>query len=356
MLRHLHRLWGFDVHRESLQGEQRVAVHHMPPQARTRERRPPRPDRPPGLRARNPSARDSAAARYPLRDPPIARRTSHADLQGGRRGARPPARPPGHGYRLGGGRRQRRSTCIAQGFRPVGADFPVFLHPRAARSTPWRAPSARAGAGYGGFTFYASPEVTLEEDLIRRDLTINAMAEDATAGSSTPTAASTISRAPAAPRLAGLRRGPAARAARRPFRRALRAAGLSRRRGNPGADGQIAASGELADLTAERVWKEIERALMEPRPEVFIQVLRDCGALEQLLPELQALFGVPQPAQHHPEIDSGEHVLMVLRQCAEHDQPLPVRWACLLHDLGKGRAPTRPNGRATSPTRAAACA
>jgi tRNA nucleotidyltransferase (CCA-adding enzyme) len=102
---------------------------------------------------------------------------------------------------------------------------------------------------------------------------------------------------------------------------------------------QLAESGELAHLTAERSWKEISRALMEPRPDVFVQVLRDCGALAALLPEVDALFGVPQPQAHHPEIDTGVHVLSVLRQCAEHDQPLSVRWACLLHDVGKGLTP-----------------
>src|SRR5690606_22578855 len=102
---------------------------------------------------------------------------------------------------------------------------------------------------------------------------------------------------------------------------------------------QLAESGELASLTAERSWKEISRALMEPRPDVFIQVLRDCGALAALLPEVDALFGVPQTVSHHPEVDTGMHLQMVLRQCAEHAQPLSVRWACLLHDLGKGTTP-----------------
>jgi tRNA nucleotidyltransferase (CCA-adding enzyme) len=102
---------------------------------------------------------------------------------------------------------------------------------------------------------------------------------------------------------------------------------------------ELSESGELSALTPERSWKEISRALMEPRPDVFIQVLRDCGALRELLPEVDTLFGVPQPAAHHPEIDTGVHVLSVLRQCAEHQQPLTVRWACLLHDVGKGLTP-----------------
>jgi tRNA nucleotidyltransferase (CCA-adding enzyme) len=102
---------------------------------------------------------------------------------------------------------------------------------------------------------------------------------------------------------------------------------------------QLSESGELTALTPERSWKEISRALLEPRPDIFIRVLRDCGALKALLPEVDALFGVPQPPAHHPEIDTGAHVLSVLRQCAEHQQPLSVRWACLLHDVGKGLTP-----------------
>jgi tRNA nucleotidyltransferase (CCA-adding enzyme) len=102
---------------------------------------------------------------------------------------------------------------------------------------------------------------------------------------------------------------------------------------------QLSESGELQALTAERSWKEISRALMENQPQVFIRVLRECGALRVLFPEVDALFGVPQPAAHHPEIDTGEHVLSVLQQAALHQQPLSVRWACLLHDLGKGLTP-----------------
>ncbi|RBH48112.1 multifunctional CCA tRNA nucleotidyl transferase/2'3'-cyclic phosphodiesterase/2'nucleotidase/phosphatase, partial [Pseudomonas sp. MWU13-2860] len=102
---------------------------------------------------------------------------------------------------------------------------------------------------------------------------------------------------------------------------------------------QLSESGELQALTAERSWKEISRALMEDQPQVFIQVLRDCGALKVLMPEFDALFGVPQPEAHHPEIDTGLHTLSVLEQSALHEQPLTVRWACLLHDLGKGLTP-----------------
>lgn len=228
----------------------------------------------------------------------------------------------------------------AQGFRPVGADFPVFLHPRTGEEYALARTERKSGRGYGGFTFYASPDVTLEEDLIRRDLTINAMAEDEQGRLIDPYHGQRdleqkwlrhVSPAFAEDPLRVLRVARfAARYAPLGFRIAPETQALMR---------ALSESGELQALTPERSWKEISRALMEPRPDVFVRVLRDCGALRELLPEVDALFGVPQPAAHHPEIDTGEHVLAVLRQCAGHDQPLSVRWACLLHDLGKGTTP-----------------
>ncbi|MBA4245286.1 MAG: multifunctional CCA addition/repair protein [Pseudomonas sp.] len=229
---------------------------------------------------------------------------------------------------------------LALGYRPVGADFPVFLHPQTGEEYALARTERKSGRGYGGFTFHASPEVTLEEDLIRRDLSVNAMAEDEQGtlidpyGGQQDLAARIlrhVSPAFAEDPLRVLRVARfAARYAPLGFHVADETLGLMR---------QLAESGELAHLTAERSWKEISRALMEPRPDVFIQVLRDCGALAVLLPEVDDLFGVPQPEAHHPEIDTGVHVLSVLRQCAEHDQPLSVRWACLLHDVGKGLTP-----------------
>jgi tRNA nucleotidyltransferase (CCA-adding enzyme) len=226
------------------------------------------------------------------------------------------------------------------GYRPVGADFPVFLHPKTGEEYALARTERKSGRGYGGFTFFASPDVTLEEDLIRRDLTVNAMAEDDHGTLIDPYGGQRdlearvlrhVSPAFAEDPLRVLRVARfAARYAPLGFSVAPETLALMR---------QLSESGELSALTPERSWKEISRALMEPRPDVFIQVLRECGALHVLLPDVDALFGIPQPPAHHPEIDTGVHVLSVLRQCAEHQQPLTVRWACLLHDVGKGLTP-----------------
>lgn len=229
---------------------------------------------------------------------------------------------------------------LARGYRPVGADFPVFLHPKTGEEYALARTERKSGRGYGGFTFYASPEVTLEEDLIRRDLTINAMAEDDQLNLTDPYHGQRdlearilrhVSPAFAEDPLRVLRVA----------RFAARYAGLGFTVADETMDlmRQLSESGELQALTAERSWKEISRALMEDHPQVFIQVLRDCGALKELMPEVEALFGVPQPETHHPEIDTGLHTLSVLEQSAQHKQPLTVRWACLLHDLGKGLTP-----------------
>ncbi|TDK57015.1 multifunctional CCA addition/repair protein [Pseudomonas moraviensis] len=229
---------------------------------------------------------------------------------------------------------------LAKGFRPVGADFPVFLHPKTGEEYALARTERKSGRGYGGFTFYASPEVTLEEDLIRRDLTINAMAEDDQLNLTDPYHGQRdlearilrhVSPAFAEDPLRVLRVA----------RFAARYAGLGFTVADETMDlmRQLSESGELQALTAERSWKEISRALLEDHPQVFIQILRDCGALKELMPEVDALFGVPQPETHHPEIDTGLHTLSVLEQSALHKQPLTVRWACLLHDLGKGLTP-----------------
>ncbi|QXI48254.1 multifunctional CCA addition/repair protein [Pseudomonas anuradhapurensis] len=206
----------------------------------------------------------------------------------------------------------------AKGFRPVGADFPVFLHPTTGEEYALARTERKSGRGYGGFTFHASPEVTLEEDLIRRDLTINAMAEDEAGVLYDPYHGKNdldqrllrhVSPAFAEDPLRVLRVARfAARYAPLGFRVAEETLELMR---------QISASGELQALTAERSWKEIELALMEAQPQVFFQVLQACGALAELLPEL------------------GEHTqaMLALEQAALHEQALHVRWACLLHGL-----------------------
>lgn len=226
---------------------------------------------------------------------------------------------------------------LAQGFRPVGDDFPVFLHPVSGEEYALARTERKSGHGYGGFTFHTSPKVTLEEDLLRRDLTVNAMAlaADGTLydpyGGQADLAARVLRHVSPAFVEDPLR---VLRVARFAARYAY--LGFSIHPDTLALMATLADSGELQHLTAERIWQEFARALMEDNPEVFIQVLHDCKALKALLPEVDALFGVPQPAEHHPEIDTGVHILQVLQQCARFQQPLNVRWACLLHDLGKG--------------------
>lgn len=209
---------------------------------------------------------------------------------------------------------------LAKGFRPVGADFPVFLHPKTGEEYALARTERKSGRGYGGFTFHASPDVTLEEDLIRRDLTINAMAEDEAGTLHDPYHGKVdldrrllrhVSPAFAEDPLRVLRVARfAARYAPLGFQVADDTLGLMR---------QISASGELLALTAERSWKEIERALMEAHPQVFFEVLQACDALQVLLPELE-----PNPC-----------TLASLQQAAQQQLALPVRWACLLHPLSQ---------------------
>lgn len=228
----------------------------------------------------------------------------------------------------------------ALGYRPVGDGFPVFLHPATGEEYALARTERKSGHGYGGFTFYAEPSVTLEQDLLRRDLTINAMAMDSENLLIDPYDG-------AADLEAGILRHVSPAFAEDPLR-VLRVARFAARFADRGfviADEtlalmhQLAKSGELAHLAAERVWQECARALMEPAPDVFIRVLHETGALQALLPEVDALFGVPQRAEFHPEIDTGVHILMTLQQCARFGQNLNVRWACLMHDLGKGTTP-----------------
>jgi len=229
---------------------------------------------------------------------------------------------------------------VTQGFKPVGADFPVFLHPQTKAEYALARTERKSGRGYKGFTVYAAPDVTLEEDLQRRDLTINAMAEDEAGNLIDPFHGADDLRA-------GKLRHVSAAFGEDPVRvlRVARFAARFKNRGFHVAEEtyalmrQMVASGEVDHLVAERVWAEFERALGEATPSTFIEVLRACGALARLFPEIDALFGVPQPPEHHPEIDTGVHTLLVL-EAAAHLSPDPcVRFAALTHDLGKGTTP-----------------
>ncbi len=221
------------------------------------------------------------------------------------------------------------------GFLPVGKDFPVFLHPRTHEEYALARTERKTAPGYRGFSFHAAPEVTLEEDLVRRDLTINAIAQDADGtlidphGGQRDLAARVLRHVSAAFAEDPVRILRLARfAARWPdFTVAPETAGLMR---------SMVAAGEVDALVAERVWQELARGLMERAPARMVEVLREVGALARLIPEVACLFGVPQPPAHHPEIDTGVHTLMVLGRCAATAQPLAVRYACLVHDLGKG--------------------
>ena len=224
------------------------------------------------------------------------------------------------------------------GYLPVGKDFPVFLHPRTKEEYALARTERKTGPGYKGFAFRAAPDVTLEQDLVRRDLTINAMAqaEDGTLvdphGGRRDLEARVLRHVSEAFAEDPVRILRLARfAARWPdFSVAPETMALMR--------GMVAA-GEVDALVAERVWQEVSRGLMERAPARMFEVLREAGALARLMPEVDALFGVPQPPVHHPEVDTGVHVMMVLGRCAATAQPLPVRWACLVHDLGKARTP-----------------
>ena len=229
---------------------------------------------------------------------------------------------------------------LARGFRPVGKDFPVFLHPHTHEEYALARTERKTAPGYHGFSFHTAPDVTLENDLLRRDLTINAMARDAQGRLIDPHHGSRDLEArwlrhvsPAfaedpvrIPRLARF----SARYAPLGFRVAPETLDLMR---------AMVASGEVDHLVPERVWAETVRALGEPCPGQFVETLRDCGALARIFPELDRLFGVPQPPAHHPEIDTGVHTLMALEQAVRLEADAVTRFAVLVHDLGKGTTP-----------------
>jgi tRNA nucleotidyltransferase (CCA-adding enzyme) len=233
---------------------------------------------------------------------------------------------------------------VAQGYRPVGKDFPVFLHPQTHEEYALARTERKTAAGYHGFQFFYAPDVTLEEDLARRDLTINAMAREV--------------------RPDGTLTGPVvdpfngrADLEARVFRhvsdafledpvRILRVARFAARFVNFTVAPEtlelmrkMVAAGEVDALVPERVWQEVSRGLMETRPSRMFAVLRECGALARVLPEIDGLFGVPQRADYHPEVDTGVHVMMVVDHAAAQGYALTVRFAALTHDLGKATTP-----------------
>ena len=240
-------------------------------------------------------------------------------------------------------------AMLDAGYKPVGRDFPVFLHPHTREEYALARTERKTGPGYRGFVVQADASVTLEQDLGRRDLTINAMAVAASdlRANGGFGAAHVVDPFGG---IADLREG-TLRHCTDAFRedpvRILRLARFAARF----ADFHIApatamlmremvSAGEAAALVPERVWTEISTGLIEAHPARMLEVLRDCGALRVLLPEVDALWGVPQSAEHHPEIDTGVHLMMVLQQAALAAAPLEVRWACLMHDLGKATTPT----------------
>lgn len=227
------------------------------------------------------------------------------------------------------------------GYQQVGKDFPVFLHPETRDEYALARTERKQGHGYTGFAVHCDPGVTLEEDLLRRDLTINAMAQADDGTLIDPYGGQRDLEARILRHVSGA-------FVEDPLR-VLRTARFAARYAHLGftvADetialmAEIVRQDELAHLPAERIWIELDRALGERNPEVFVELLRECGALAELLPELDALFGIPQPEQHHPEIDSGLHTLMVLQQAVKLSEARDVRFAALLHDLGKGITPT----------------
>jgi tRNA nucleotidyltransferase (CCA-adding enzyme) len=226
---------------------------------------------------------------------------------------------------------------VRQGYQPVGKDFPVFLHPKTHDEYALARTERNTARGYRGFQVYASPEVTLEQDLARRDLTINAIAKDSHGQLTDPYGGM-------ADLQAGILRHVSPAFVEDPVR-ILRVARFAARFGFRIADETrvlmraMVDSGEIDALVPERAWQELARGLMTQSPSRMLLALRECGALARILPEVEQLFGVPQPERWHPEVDCGVHVLLGLDYAAAHDYALPVRFSVLVHDLGKGTTP-----------------
>ena len=229
-------------------------------------------------------------------------------------------------------------AMIAAGYLPVGKDFPVFLHPQTREEYALARTERKTGRGYHGFAFHAAPDVTLEQDLARRDLTINAIAQAEDGSLIDPfDGQQDLRRRVLRHVTEAFREDPVrilrvARFAARFHDFALAPETMELMRA-------MVADGEADHLVPERVWQELARGLMEDHPSRMFEVLRECGALARILPEVDRLWGVPQRADHHPEVDTGVHNMMVLDMSARLAAPLPVRFACLTHDLGKGTTP-----------------
>ena len=236
-------------------------------------------------------------------------------------------------------------AMVAQGFLPVGRDFPVFLHPRSQEEYALARTERKTAPGYHGFAFHAEPGVTLEDDLARRDLTINAMAVAAREADDPANAQVIDPHGGLRDLKARVLRHVTGAFGEDPVR-ILRLARFAARFPDFSVAPEtmalmqaMVAHGEVDHLVPERVWQELSRGLMEQRPSRMLEVLRECGALVRILPEVDRLWGVPQRAEYHPEIDTGVHLLMVLDMSARLAASLSVRFACLCHDLGKGTTP-----------------
>jgi tRNA nucleotidyltransferase (CCA-adding enzyme) len=233
-------------------------------------------------------------------------------------------------------------ALMREGYLPVGKDFPVFLHPDTREEYALARTERKTAPGYHGFSFHADPGVTLAQDLARRDLTINAMAQrpDATGADGLvdpfhgqqDLQAKVLRHVTDAFREDPVRILRVARFAARFDDFSIAPETMALMQG-------MVAAGEVDALVPERVWQELARGLMERTPSRMFAVLRDCGALKVLLPEVDRLWGVPQRAEYHPEVDTGVHLMMVMDMSARLESPLPVRFACLMHDLGKGTTP-----------------
>ncbi len=231
-------------------------------------------------------------------------------------------------------------AMVEQGFRPVGRDFPVFLHPRTGEEYALARTERKSGVGYHGFVFHTGPDVTLEDDLRRRDLTVNAMAEDENGHIIDPFGgrddlqrrclrhvSNAFSEDPV--RILRLAR----------FAARFEPLGFSVADDTMALMRNMVDSGEVDALVPERVWQETARSLMQDKPSTFFRVLRACGALARLFPEVDALFGVPQPPHYHPEVDSGEHTMLAVDMAARLQADEATRFAVLCHDLGKALTP-----------------